>query len=152
MEDEDGKGRAVSGQYLGALLHDERTLRLAILNACEGARSSRSDPFAGVAQSLVKQGVPAVIAMQFEITDEAAITLASEFYSALADGYPVDGALAEARKAIDMALGETLDFSDDAFDAAISALCMAEDANSFRRLPRARNKQERIEGRVWLPS
>jgi hypothetical protein len=100
MEDEHEKGRAVSGQYLGALLHDERTLRLAILNACEGARSSRSDPFAGVAQSLVQQGVPAVIAMQFEITDEAAVTLAHEFYSALADGYPVDGALAEARKAI----------------------------------------------------
>jgi hypothetical protein len=38
--------------------------------------------------------------MQFEITDETAITLAREFYSALADGYPVDGALAEARKAI----------------------------------------------------
>jgi tetratricopeptide (TPR) repeat protein len=38
--------------------------------------------------------------MQFEITDEAAITLAHEFYGALADGYPVDAALAEARKAV----------------------------------------------------
>jgi len=100
LEDERGRGRSVSGQYLGTLMHDERTLRLAILNACEGARTSRSDPFAGTAQSLVQQGIPAVIAMQFEITDEAAITLANEFYTALADGYPVDGALAEARKAI----------------------------------------------------
>ncbi len=100
LEDEQGRGRPVSGQYLGTLLHDERTLRLAILNACEGARTSRTDPFAGTAQSLVQQGTPAVIAMQFEITDEAAITLAHEFYAALADGYPVDGALAEARKAI----------------------------------------------------
>jgi hypothetical protein len=97
IEDEQGRGRPVSGQYLGMLLHDERTLRLAILNACEGARTSRTDPFAGTAQSLVQQGIPAVIAMQFEITDEAAITLAHEFYAALADGYPVDGALAEAR-------------------------------------------------------
>jgi hypothetical protein len=48
----------------------------------------------------VQQGVPAVIAMQFEITDEAAITFAEEFYSATADGYPVDAALAAARKAI----------------------------------------------------
>jgi hypothetical protein len=100
LEDDEGRGRAASGQYLGTLMHDERTLRLAILNACEGARTSRSDPFAGAAQSLVQQGVPAVIAMQSEITDEAAIALAHEFYAALADGYPVDAALAEARKAI----------------------------------------------------
>ncbi len=100
LEGEHGRGRSVSGQDLGTLLHDERTLRLAILNACEGARTSRSDPFVGTAQSLVQQGIPAVIAMQFEITDEAAITLAHEFYAAVADGYPVDAALAEARKAI----------------------------------------------------
>jgi hypothetical protein len=100
LEDEEGRGRSVSGQYLGTLMHDERTLRLAILNACEGARTSLSDPFAGTAQSLVQQGIPAVIAMQFEITDEAAIAMAHEFYAALADGYPVDAALAEARKAI----------------------------------------------------
>jgi len=100
LEDEVKRGRPVGGQYLGTLLHDERTLRLAVLNACEGARASRSDPFAGAAQSLVQQGSPAVIAMQFEITDAAAITLAHEFYSVLAEGYPVDAALVEARKAI----------------------------------------------------
>ncbi len=38
--------------------------------------------------------------MQFEITDRAAIVFAGEFYAALADGYPVDSAVAEARKAI----------------------------------------------------
>ena len=38
--------------------------------------------------------------MQFEITDRAAIVFGGEFYAALADGYPVDSALAEARKAI----------------------------------------------------
>jgi hypothetical protein len=100
LEDEEGHSRQVSGQYLGMLLHDEKTLRLAILNACEGGRTSRSDPFAGVGQSLLQQGIPAVIAMQFEILDEAAITMAHEFYSALADGYPVDAALSEARKGI----------------------------------------------------
>lgn len=100
LEDEQGWGQAVSGQYLGMLLHDERTLQLAILNACEGARTSATDPFAGSAQSLVQQGIPAVIAMQFEITDRAASILAHEFYAAMADGYPVDAALAEARKAI----------------------------------------------------
>ena len=38
--------------------------------------------------------------MQFEISDDAAIAFSHEFYGALADGFPVDGALAEARKAI----------------------------------------------------
>ena len=100
LEDEDKRGREVSGQYLGALLHDQRTLRLAVLNACEGARSSSDEVFSGTAQSLVQQGLPAVIAMQFEVTDTAAITLTHEFCEAIADGYPVDAALAEARKAI----------------------------------------------------
>lgn len=100
LSDEQGRGRPIGGQELGALLHDERSLRLVVLNACEGARASRTDPFAGVAQSLIQQGIPAVIAMQFEISDEAAIVFAQEFYGALTDGYLVDGALAEARKAI----------------------------------------------------
>ena len=100
LEEGSGRGRPVSGRYLGMLLHDVRSLRLAVLNACEGARTSRTDPFAGTAQSLAQSGIPAVIAMQFEITDEAAIAFAHEFYQAVADGYPVDAAVTEARKAI----------------------------------------------------
>lgn len=100
FEDARGRGNALSGTYLGPFLRDHKPLRLAVLNACEGARASASDPFAGVAQGLVRHGIPAVIAMQFEITDQAAITFTQEFYAAIADGYPVDGALAEARKAI----------------------------------------------------
>jgi len=100
LEDEFGKGRPVSGQDVAMILHDENTLRLAVLNACEGARSSRTDPFAGSAQSLVQQGIPAVIAMQFEISDRAAVIFAHEFYSQIALGYSVDAALSEARKAI----------------------------------------------------
>src|SRR6185503_2133694 len=100
MEDEDGLSYPISGQDLGMLLHDHRSLRLVILNACEGARTSRTDPFAGTAQSLVQQGIPAVIAMQFEVSDEAAVVIAHEFYGAIADGYPVDAGLAEARKSL----------------------------------------------------
>ncbi len=93
-------GQRISGHDLGTILHDHRPLRLAVLNACEGARASTEDQFAGTAQSLIQQGIPAVIAMQFRITDQASIMLAYEFYGALADGYPVDAALTEARKAI----------------------------------------------------
>jgi uncharacterized protein YqgC (DUF456 family) len=100
FEDEFGRGRRVSGIQVGTILADEVSLRLAVLNSCEGGRSSLQDPFSGVATSLIEREIPAVIGMQFEITDRAAIVFAGEFYSALADGLPVDSAVAEARKAI----------------------------------------------------
>ena len=100
LEDETQRGRPTSGQQLGAILHDHYHLRLVVLNACEGARTSAEDPYAGVAQTLVRQGIPAVLAMQFEIFEDAALTFAEEFYSAIVDNYPVDAALSEARKAI----------------------------------------------------
>jgi hypothetical protein len=100
LEDDLGRSRRIGGAQLGTMLADETSLRLAVLNSCEGARSSSDDPYAGVATSLVRREVPAVVAMQFEITDRAALVFAGEFYSALADGLPVDAALAEARKAI----------------------------------------------------
>jgi hypothetical protein len=109
LEDEAGRGQPVSSAYLGTLLHDHHTLRLAVLNACEGGRTAQNDPFAGVAQGLVRQGLPAVIAMQFAISDAAAATFSHEFYAALADGYPADAALQEARKAI-YAQGDNLEW------------------------------------------
>jgi hypothetical protein len=100
LEDQTGRGRPLRGYELGTLLHDQRSLRLVILNACEGARAAKNDPFVGVAQSLVQQGMVAAVAMQFDITDEAATTFTQEFYGAVADGYPIDASLAEARKAM----------------------------------------------------
>jgi hypothetical protein len=100
LQDDQGRGQPVSARHLATLLQDHRLLRLVLLNACEGARHSAVDPYAGAAGTLVRHRVPAVVAMQFAISDEAAIILAREFYGALADGYPVDAALAEARKAI----------------------------------------------------
>jgi len=100
FEDDERQGYPVSAAALGTLLHDQPSLRLAILNSCEGARTSSSDPFSGTAQTLLQQGIPAVIAMQSAITDEAAHQLAYTFYDAIADGYPVDAALTDARKSI----------------------------------------------------
>lgn len=100
LEDDVSNGRPVSGEYLGLILHNHRHLRLAILNVCDGAKTCHTDPFAGTAQSLVQRGIPAVIAMQFEITDSAAIIFAHELYAAIADGYPIDAALTEARTAV----------------------------------------------------
>ncbi|MGH7597281.1 MAG: CHAT domain-containing protein, partial [bacterium] len=100
LENEDELGDPVNGERLGILLHDHPSLRLALLNACEGARGDGCDTFTGLAQRFVQQGLPAVIAMQFPVSDETAITLSHVFYETLAKGHPVDAALAEARKAV----------------------------------------------------
>ncbi|MCE7980867.1 MAG: CHAT domain-containing protein [Caldilinea sp. CFX5] len=100
FENELGNADLVTADILANLIRDHDALRLIFLNACEGARSSKADPFAGVAPALVSAEVPAVIAMQFAVTDDAATRLAAAFYTALADGLSVDAALAYARKEI----------------------------------------------------
>jgi hypothetical protein len=100
FEDNQGKAHLVSADVLWNELRREESLRLIFLNACEGARSGSSDFFAGVAQQLVQKGIAAVLAMQFPITDKAAITLAHEFYDDLAEGRPLDTALVAARSAV----------------------------------------------------
>ena len=96
-EDKSVGSHRVNGERVANLLQNHASLRLAVINACEGARASVADPFGGVAQSLVRASIPAVVAMQFPITDEAAIDFAAEFYEAMADYRPVDAALTDAR-------------------------------------------------------
>jgi hypothetical protein len=86
FEHEQRGGALVTAEELGTLLRNHRSLRLAVLNACEGAKSDPRDPFGGTAQKLVQQGLPAVIAMQFPISMVAAAKLAGTFYDALAAG------------------------------------------------------------------
>jgi hypothetical protein len=102
VEDKDGGARSCGASRLTYLLREQPALRLVVLNSCEGGRSSRTDPFAGVAQSLVQGALPAVVAMQFPVTDAAAVVFASAFYEALAAGTPVDLALAAARREVNL--------------------------------------------------
>jgi len=100
LQNADGSAQVVTGQDFSTLLRDQRSLRLAVLNACEGAEAAAADAYSGVAQRLVRGGTPAVIAMRTSISDQASIALARSFYTALADGAAVDAALSEARKAL----------------------------------------------------
>ncbi len=97
---QDRRAVAVTATDIGVILRDHTSMRMALLNACEGARTDPEDPFAGVAETLVRRGVPAVVAMQFEFTDEAAVEFAPALYGALTAGLPVDAAVTEARKAV----------------------------------------------------
>src|SRR5215210_6734399 len=101
LSDTEGRKHLLGANDLALLLDDHLPfLRLVFLNSCEGAKGSPRDPFSSTATTLVRSGIPAVVAMQYEITDESAIDFSRAFYEALADGLPVDAAVAEARTAV----------------------------------------------------
>jgi len=100
FEDELDALDQVNAEQVGAILNNHRSLRLVVLNSCKGARTALTNPFASTAATLVQLGIPAVVAMQFAISDKAAIKFADKFYDAIADGLPVDMAATEARVAL----------------------------------------------------
>src|SRR5262249_6909368 len=108
LADSQGKTQLLPGSHLGRLLANG-SLRLVVLNACEGAKGSASDLFSSTGAALVRREIPAVVAMQAEISDGAALEFTRTFYKALAAGIPVDAALAEARTAIWISIPNTLE-------------------------------------------
>ena len=110
LADEKGRGQRLLATELGRLLADHYSLRLVLLNSCEGARGSEHDIFSSAAAILVRRGLPAVLAMQYTITDRAAIEFSRAFYEAMVDNLPVDAAVAEARKAVSLAKTYTVEW------------------------------------------
>jgi WD40 repeat protein len=102
LSGEDGTARPVSAVDLARLISENPSLRLIVLNACESAFASTEGIFTSTAEKLVREGVPAVVAMQYEITDNAALVFASSFYGQIAQGVPVDRAMTRAREAVKM--------------------------------------------------
>jgi hypothetical protein len=105
LEDDAGNAVPTSAKAFAHLLRDE-PLRLVFLNACDTGTTPQTDglhPFAGVAAALVANGVPAVVAMQFPITDRAALTFSKVFYKRIAAGDAVDLAVAQGRSALYLA-------------------------------------------------
>ncbi len=103
FEDKNGAADPISAEELVTLLKDLTSLRLVFLNACDTARTVGGkglDPFAGVATALVMAGLPAVVAMQFPISDDAAIAFSRTVHLRLAAGEPLDTAVTEGRQAI----------------------------------------------------
>lgn len=96
FRDEKGDPEEVNARDLKLILGDG-PLRLAVLNCCESGRGSILDPFTSPAAALVRHGIPAVVAMQFPISDSAAIELARGLYESLAEYLPLETAITEAR-------------------------------------------------------
>jgi formylglycine-generating enzyme required for sulfatase activity len=108
--DENNSAQPLHAMQIGRLLADNQSLHLVILNSCEGARGSKSDLFSSTSATLIQRGVPAVLALQYQITDKAAIELTRTFYECIADNMPVDAAVAEARKAISFTAANSLEW------------------------------------------
>lgn len=110
LADAEGKSFLLTATQLGRFLAGHIELRMVLLNSCEGARGGKSDIFSSTASILVRRGIPAVLAMQYKITDKAAIEFAKAFYLALSDGMPVDAAVSEARIAVSVAVTNTIEW------------------------------------------
>ncbi len=103
LADEDGRAAPRNSTEIARLLADQPTLRLVVLNACEGAHAGTQTLYASIAEHLARRGLPAVLAMQDVIADTAAAEFTRSFYGALSHALPVDAACAEARKAMSLA-------------------------------------------------
>jgi CHAT domain len=94
----DGRADFVTAGALADLLAEADPVpRLVVLNSCESGTSGTSDLFSGTAAALVHNGMHAVAAMQFAVTDTAAIAFARAFYTALAYGRGIDEAMRSGR-------------------------------------------------------
>ncbi len=99
LEDAEGKKEQVPvPDVMASLEKGIKSLRLVVLSGCHTAQTLHSSGFRDLARALVERKVPAVIAMQFSITDEGAMMMAESLYPALAAGKAPDIALSAARR------------------------------------------------------
>ncbi len=107
----DGRTDPVESGRLVTLLRQTVTLpRLVVLNSCSGAAASATDLFSATATALVRSGVTAVAAMQYEISDGAALAFSRGFYSAICQGRDIDEAVSSGRVEIIGLHGRTLEW------------------------------------------
>ena len=99
----EGFPRRVTGEEMSHLVQGAPAAQLVILNACHSAASPGGQGaglLTGVAGALVRGGQPAVLGMQFAISDRAALKFSEILYERLAEGDPIEAAVTEARLAI----------------------------------------------------
>jgi hypothetical protein len=109
-----GEGaQPIAAAAFAQLLQANRSLRLVVLNSCQGASRSSAVALAGMAPQLLRHGVTAVVAMQGSIRNERALTFASELYRELVAGNGhVERAVTAARSALLQEEPDNPDFAD----------------------------------------
>ncbi len=100
LADDDGKTDRLRADDIGQMVADASNLRLVFLNSCRTAQFPRrngQDPWSATAAAILRAGIPSVVAMQFPISDPAAIAFSSGFYQALRAGEPLEAAVVDGR-------------------------------------------------------
>ena len=143
LSGENGTARPISAVDLARLISENPSLRLIVLNACESAFSSTEGIFTSTAEKLVREGVPAVVAMQYEITDTAALVFASSFYGQIAQGVPVDRAMTRAR--------ETVKMTNDSLEWATPVLFLSSEETQIFEVPEQPHAMRRHEHSQLTP-
>jgi hypothetical protein len=88
----------VGGEDVGVTLLGSG-VRLAVLGGCETGRRGGISVWSGIAPSLIKARIPAVVANQYSIRDLCAIAFSQQFFQALVGGLPIEMATSLGRKA-----------------------------------------------------
>lgn len=105
-----GLTEILSGDDLAGLLANNG-IRMVVFNSCRGTHTAVAAEAEidiqerNLAEALVSQGIPAVLAMAERIPDDVALTLTRLFYRNLRQGYPVDLSLSRARQGLISAYG-----------------------------------------------
>lgn len=97
-----GLTEVMSGDDLAGLLVNNG-IRMAVFNSCRGvytATSSNHPAEGNLAESLVRRGIPAVLAMAERIPDNVALNLSRLFYRNLKQAYPLDLSLSRTRQGL----------------------------------------------------
>lgn len=96
LVDREGKVDWVRAKDISDLFNNWKP-RLILLQACEGSKKDPGPGFISLADHLIQRSVPAVVAMQFSITNNYATLFAEGFYEALRDRYNIDEAVQNGR-------------------------------------------------------
>ncbi len=105
LEDEQHKASLLAADTLALYLRGSG-VRLAMLGACGSGRRNSVNPWSGVAAAVTKAGIPAVVGMQYVISDRNSIHFSRRFYQILAKGQSIDEAVTAGRLAVLSRTGE----------------------------------------------
>ena len=98
LVDEDRKPVLVPADQVAVNLRGHG-VQLVVLGACQTGRRDGENVWSGVVAALMEVGIPAAVAMQYQVWDGAAVAFSRSFYRALAAGLPLDQAVSAGRLA-----------------------------------------------------
>ena len=88
LADDQGKANLLSATQLGRLLASHAAMRLVVLNSCDGQGPRNRPLLRRSGAVLTRRGIPAVVSMQYVITDRAALEFSRRtFYHRGRRGY-----------------------------------------------------------------